>query len=440
MKIISSTLILAALTTSMCAQNSKSTEKSMDKAPDRVTTAVGDIVLPKPGETKSAMNFSKVLGWTGNQMPVAPEGFTVEKYSGSLKNPRWIYVLPNGDVLVAEVKKEEKGLTKVGAKLVGKTNSESKSTVNNRITIFRDTDKDGKPDLQEVFLEGANMPFGMVVLKDHLYVACTDAVMQYPYKTGQTRITSAGKKIADLPADGRHWTKNIIASPDGSKLYVAVGSASNVAEDGMEKEVKRACILEMNPDGSGLRVYAAGLRNPVGMDYYPGSTTLWTAVNERDELGDDLVPDYMTSVRPNGFYGWPDSYFGQHLDARIKEPRMDLVREAIVPDVPLGPHTASLGLAFYDEKVFPTKYLNGAFVGQHGSWNRSVPTGYQVVFVPFRNGKPTGQPEPFLTGFMANADKNEVYGRPVGVAVLPDGSMLVADDAGDTVWRIKYGK
>ncbi len=410
------------------------------KSPDRVTTATGDILLPKPGETKSVMNFSKVLGWPEGMKPTAPEGFIVTKYSGSLKNPRWIYVLPNNDVLVAEVKKEDKGVMKVGAKLVGKAHAESKSPNINHITLFRDTDNDGKPDLQVVFLENVNLPFGMALIGNDFYVAAQDAVWKYPYKTGETTITGAGVKICDLPAEGRHWTKNLIASPDKKKIYIAVGSASNVAEDGMDKEVKRANILEINPDGSGLRVYAAGLRNPVGMDFYPGSNTLWTAVNERDELGDDLVPDYMTSVKPGGFYGWPDSYFGSHLDERIKEPRMDLVREAIVPDVPLGAHTASLGLAFYKEKSFPERYKNGAFIGQHGSWNRSVPSGYQVVFVPFKDGKPTGQPEPFLTGFMVNSSKNEVYGRPVGVAVLADGSMLVADDAGDCVWRVSYGK
>lgn len=413
---------------------------AQSKSPERVSTTNGDILLPQAGETKSVYNFCTVLGWKDGTQPIAPKGFTVEKFSGSLKSPRWIYVLPNGDVLVAEVKREDKGLMKVGAKIIGKDDAESVSTNANRISIFRDTNKDGLPDIQQVFLSGLNMPFGMLLLNNSLYIACQDAVWKYPYSTGVLELKSARTKIADLPTEGRHWTRNIIASPDGRKLYVSVGSASNVAEDGMEKEVKRACILEMNPDGTALKVYGSGLRNPVGMDFYPGSTALWTAVNERDEIGDDLVPDYMTSVKPGGFYGWPECYFGKNMDARVKEPRMDLVKQVIVPDVPLGAHTASLGLVFYDAMNFPEKYHNGAFIGQHGSWNRSVPSGYQVAFVPFKNGKPVGQPEPFLTGFMANSEKNEVYGRPVGVAIQSDGSLLVADDAGDCIWRVTFSK
>lgn len=410
------------------------------KTSTKVSTTNGDIILPKPKETKSVFNFSTVLGWTENSTPTAPAGFRVDKYSGSLKSPRWIYILPNGDVLVAEVKKEHKGLMKLGAKVIGKTAAESKSTNANQITLLRDTNSDGQPDIQQVFIANLDLPFGMLLLKDHFYVACHNAVWKYPYKTGQTELKDAGQHIIDLPAEGRHWTRNLIASPDGSKIYIAVGSGTNVAEDGMDKELLRANILEINPDGSGLKVYGAGLRNPVGMDFYPGSNTLWTVVNERDGLGDELVPDFLTSVKPGGFYGWPDCYFGPNLDERIKDPRMDLVRDAIIPDVPMGAHTGSLGLTFYDGKSFPSEFTNGAFVGQHGSWNKSVPSGYQVVFVPFKNGLPVGQPEPFLTGFMANPVKNEVYGRPVGIAVMPDGSLLVADDAGDAIWRVTFTK
>jgi glucose/arabinose dehydrogenase len=262
-------------------------------------------------------------------------------------------------------------------------------------------------------------------------------VYQFPYSPGQTKITAEGKKILDVPSLGynNHWTRNIIANRDGSKIYVSVGSGSNNAENGIDKEKNRANILEINPDGTGFRVFAYGLRNPVGMDWQPGTNILWTAVNERDNLGDDLVPDYMTSVKEGGFYGWPYAYFGANEDPRLAGQRPDLVAKTIVPDVNLGAHTASLGLAFYTKDAFPKRYKNGAFIGQHGSWNRSVFSGYKVVFVPFENGKP-GTPEDFVTGFIADESKNEVYGRPVGVAVLPDGSLLVADDSGNTIWRI----
>ena len=395
--------------------------------------------LPQPYETKSVLNLSNVKGWENNSTPLAPEGFKVTRFGDTLKSPRWTYELPNGDILVAEVKKEFKGLTKAVVAIGGKLKADSREENRNRITLLRDKDHDGKAEIQQVFLEGLNMPFGMVLVKGYLYVACTDAVWKFPYKDGDTRISATGQKIMDLPAGGRHWTRNIIANRDGSKLYVSVGSSSNVAEDGIDKEVRRACIIEINPDGSGEKLYASGLRNPVGMAWQPGTSLLWTAVNERDELGDNLVPDYMTSVIPGGFYGWPYSYFGKHMDPRIKEKeqRPDLVNKAIVPDVALGSHTASLGLDFYDQKKFPAKYHNGAFIGQHGSWNSSKPTGYKVVFVPFKNGKPQAY-EDFLTGFMIDPEKNEVHGRPVGVTVLSNGTLLVADDAGDSLWLVSY--
>lgn len=395
--------------------------------------------LPPPYETKSVLNLSNVKGWENNSTPLAPEGFKVTRFGDTLKSPRWTYELPNGDILVAEVKKEFKGLTKAVVAIGGKLKADSREENKNRITLLRDKDHDGKAEVQQVFLEGLNMPFGMVLVKGYLYVACTDAVWKFPYKDGDTHISAAGQKIMDLPAGGRHWTRNIIANRDGSKLYVSVGSSSNVAEDGIDKEVRRACIIEINPDGSGEKIYASGLRNPVGMAWQPGTSLLWTAVNERDELGDNLVPDYMTSVKPGGFYGWPYSYFGRNIDPRIKEKeqRPDLVNKAIVPDVALGNHTASLGLDFYDQKKFPAKYHNGAFIGQHGSWNSSKPTGYKVVFVPFKNGKPQAY-EDFLTGFMIDPEKNEVHGRPVGVTVLSNGTLLVADDAGDSLWLVSY--
>jgi glucose/arabinose dehydrogenase len=276
----------------------------------------------------------------------------------------------------------------------------------------------------------------MLVIGDKFYVADTDALLMYPYKEGQTKMTGQGKKILSLPAGGynNHWTRNLLASPDNKKIYVSVGSGSNVGEHGMDNEIRRANILEINPDGTGERVFASGLRNPVGMDWQPTTKTLYTAVNERDELGDELVPDYLTSVKEGAFYGWPYAYFGPNADPRRKDERPDLVKKTVVPDVPLGSHTASLGLAFYDQSAFPAKYKNGAFIGQHGSWNRSTLSGYKVVFVPFTDGKP-GTPEDFLTGFIVG-DNKQVHGRPVGVTVLPDGAMLVADDASNRIWRV----
>jgi glucose/arabinose dehydrogenase len=395
--------------------------------------------LPDPYATKSSTNFCKVIGWN-NKMPLAPKGFKVERYADGFNNPRWMYVLPNGDVLVAETNKDHTVVEQVGGTVIGAAKSIDIGKSENRITLFRDTNKDGKPDMRETFLTRLNQPFGMLLIGNWFYVANTDGLMRYPYKEGQTSITAEAEKIAELPAGktNRHWTRNIISNEDGSKIYIAVGSASNVAENGMNEEILRADILEVNPDGTDLKVYASGLRNPVGMAWAPGTKTLWTAVNERDELGDDLVPDYLTSVKEGGFYGWPYSYWGKHVDPRMKESRPDLVEKAIVPEVDLGSHTASLGLAFYTDKKFPAKYHNGAFVAQHGSWNRSVPSGYKVVFVPFKDGKPVGPPEDFLTGFLADEKKNEAYGRPVGVTQLPDGSLLVTDDVSNVVWRVSY--
>jgi glucose/arabinose dehydrogenase len=374
--------------------------------------------LPKPYATKSVSNHPSVMGWVEGKTPKVVAGLEVKKFADGFENPRWIYQAPNGDLFVCE------------------SNTAANSA--NRITIMQDKDQDGTFDTREIFLSNLNKPFGMLILNNYFYVANTDALMRYPYKKGETSITETGKKILDLPAGGynNHWTRNIIASPDGSKIYVSVGSASNVAEHGMDNEVRRANILEINPDGSDEKIYGFGLRNPVAMEFYPGTTTLWTAVNERDELGDNLVPDYMTSVKEGGFYGWPYSYWGQNIDPRLKGKGTDLVKKTIIPDVNLGSHTASLGMTFYDKEKFPEKYRGGAFVGQHGSWNRSKFSGYKVVFVPFKNGKPSGNPEDFLTGFIADAEKGKVYGRPVGVTVLQDGSILVADDAANTIWQV----
>ncbi|OXB07512.1 PQQ-dependent sugar dehydrogenase [Flavobacterium pectinovorum] len=409
---------LLILMTACNGQVKKEEKEALAKQPGNVVkTAVGEITLPPPYATESKTKNSKVIGWPEGKMPTAPEGFTVTKFADGFENPRWTYIAPNNDIFVVE--------------------SGTRSS-KNQITVLRDKDKDGKFETREVFIDGLNKPFGMLVLKDFFYIANTDGLYQYPYKNNPLKLETKGVKILELPAGGynNHWTRNLLANADGTKIYVSVGSGSNVAENGIDKEIRRACILEINPDGTGEKIYASGLRNPVGMDWNPANKELWTAVNERDELGDDLVPDYITSVKKDGFYGWPYSYFGNILDPRMKGQGKDLAAKAIVPDVPVGSHTASLGLAFYNKSAFPAKYKNGAFVGQHGSWNRSKISGYKVLFVPFANGKPSGQPEDFLTGFISNDEKAEVYGRPVAVTVMNDGTLLVNDDSGNTVWKV----
>lgn len=380
------------------------------------------LVLPAPFATPSVRNVSKVIGWPKGRTPTAPPGFEASLLAENLDSPRSVYVLPNGDVLVVESTREWPDRPQKSA---------------NRITLFRDTNKDGKYDLREVFLTtGLNMPYGMAVLGDWFYVGNTDALLRYPYRTGQTRITEKGEKILDLPAGG-HYTRNVVVDPAGRKLYISVGSRTNVDEEKLdEKDSRGAAILEVNPDGSGMRIVASGLRNPVGMGWEPQTNVLWTVVNERDGLGDGLVPDYLTSVREGAFYGWPYSYFGQNEEPRKKGQRPDLVTKAIKPDYALGSHVAALGLAFYRGTSFPRRYHGGAFIGMRGSWNRSNMVGYKVAFVSFQNGKPSGPIEEFLTGFIAKRETFEVYGRPVGVAVASDGSVLVADDSGHKVWRV----
>lgn len=399
--------------------------------------------LPEPFATKSVSNYSKVIGWKDGETPKAPEGFTVSKYADGFENPRWLYITPNGDVLVAQSNSNYSILKQIGATLIGAGGSNNLKRSADVITLLRDTNNDGFPDVRETLLtkkEGLNQPFGMLVIGDCLYVANTDAILSYPYKAGQTKITEIGQKVVDLPAGkvNRHWTRNIITNEDDSKIYISVGSGDNVGEKGMEHEVMKASILVMNLDGSDLKEYASGLRNPVGMDWEPITQALWTSVNERDELGDNLVPDYLTSVKEDGYYGWPYSYWGNHFDPRMPIPPNVKLKEAIVPDVDLGSHTASLGLVFYTADAFPKKYKNGAFVVQHGSWNRDVLSGYRVVFIPFLDGKPAGKPEDFLTGFIVDSEKNKVRGRPVGAVVMPDGSMLITDDTTHHIWRITY--
>ncbi|HSF38178.1 MAG TPA: sorbosone dehydrogenase family protein [Thermoanaerobaculia bacterium] len=397
--------------------------------------------LPPPD--KSLIPLVHVVtakGWPEGAKPVAAEGTAVAAFAEELEHPRWLYVLPNGDVLVAETNapprpKDNKGIKGFFFKLFQKKAGGAVPSAN-RITLLRDADGDGAAETRSVFLSGLNSPFGMELVGDTLYVANSDAVVKFPYTEGETRITAPGTKVVDLPAGPRnhHWTKNVIASKDGSKLYVAIGSNSNVAEHGMEEEEGRAAIWEVDAATGRHRVFASGLRNPVGMAWEPESGALWTAVNERDELGSDLVPDYMTSVRDGGFYGWPYSYFGPHVDTRVKPPRPDLVAKALVPDYALGPHTASLGLAHSEGTSLPDRFRRGMFVGQHGSWNRKPRSGYKVVFVPFTGGMPSGDPVDVLTGFVK--DNGDAMGRPVGVAIDKRGALLVADDVGNVIWRV----
>jgi glucose/arabinose dehydrogenase len=416
-------------------------KEANDGKSDSVPTKAGvDLLLPAPYATKSVKNYSDVIGWPDGAKPTAPEGFTVQRFADSLKNPRWIYVARNGDIFVAESNTIGGIMMEAKSKITGKSKSGNAPGSANEITLLRDTNHDGIADFKTVFLSGLHQPFGMLIIGHTFYVANTDGVWTFPYKSGQNRIIAVGKKIIDLPAGGynNHWTRNIITNADSSKIFVTVGSGSNVAEHGMENEVRRADILEFNPDGSGEMIYASGLRNPQGMDWAPGTGTLWVAVNERDELGDDLVPDYITSVQQGGFYGWPYSYWGKHEDPRMKDKQKpEMVNKAIVPDASMNAHTASLGLAFDHHHQMVGKYAGGAFIGQHGSWNRSVLSGYEVAFVPFANGKPIGPVEPFLTGFIADSASKKVYGRPVGVAFIPGEGLLVADDVSNKIWRVK---
>ncbi len=413
-------LLFSALVFAVWGCKDKKKEENVTQQEDIVVqTAAGPVTLPPPYATESARNESRMVDWPEAARPKAPAGFTVEMYARELDNPRQTYMAPNGDLFVVE------------------SNTRNSK---DQITLIRDRDYDGNFEARNVFLKDLNQPFGMLVLGDWFYVANTDALLRFPYKTDDLKITAAGQKILDLPAGGynNHWTRNLIASEDGKKIYISVGSGSNVGENGMEHEVRRAAILEINPDGSGERIYAEGLRNPVGMDFNPETGELWAAVNERDELGDDLVPDYLTSVKPGKFYGWPYAYFGPIEDPRRAGERPDLVAKTAVPEVALGSHTAALGLAFYTGKTFPDRYKNGAFSAQHGSWNRSALSGYKVVFVPFENGKPTGPAEDFLVGFLEPGSDTNAYGRPSAVLVLPDGSLLVNDDSGNTLWKVSY--
>ena len=401
--------------------------------------------LPAPEKSGlvPTFNIAPAQGWPQGAQPQAPAGFKVTALARGLDHPRWVYTLPNGDVLVAESNKpppaegaknvHSDGLRGLAMGLVMKRAGAGTPSAN-RITLLRDTDGDGVADVRTAFMQNLLSPFGMALVGTQLFIATADGVVKVPYETGQTSVNTAPVRVTDLPAGANHhWTKNIIASPDERKLYATVGSNSNVGDNGMAAEEGRAAIWEVDVETGSKRLFATGLRNPNGLGWEPQSKVLWTVVNERDELGNELVPDYLTSVKDGAFYGWPWSYWGQHVDTRVNPPNPDMVAKAIAPDFGLGSHVAPLGLAFSDARM-PGAYASGAFIGQHGSWNRKELTGYNVVFVPFADGRPSGPPQPFLMGFLSK--DGDAYGRPVGVVLDGKGALLVADDVGNVVWRV----
>ena len=398
--------------------------------------------LPEPNSSLlPVVKIAEAVGWSQGQMPVAAEGLKVQAFASGLDHPRWLYVLPNGDVLVAETnappRPDEGGGIRGFFQEGAMKKAGAVTPTANRITLLRDQDGDGVAETRSAFLGNLNSPFGMALAGDRLYIANTDGVVSVPYTQELTRISATPEVLTDLPAGtlNHHWTKALVASPDGSKLYATVGSNSNVGENGLDKEEGRAAVWEIDRATGKKRLFATGLRNPNGMDWEPQSGALWVAVNERDELGHNLVPDYITSVKDGTFYGWPWSYFASTVDTRVKPERPDMVAKAIAPDFAVGAHTASLGLTFAVGQTLGAQYASGAFVGQHGSWNRDPFSGYKVIFVPFAGGKPSGDAVDVLTGFI-DADKELAFGRPVGVEIAKDGALLVADDVGNTIWRV----
>jgi glucose/arabinose dehydrogenase len=397
--------------------------------------------LPEPSRgLLPRMHVPKVVGWAQGETPTVPQGFRIEAIATGLANPRNVYPLANGDLLVIESKKTAKEPIERPKRPVmdwveARAHGGSGGGPSNRILLLRDSNGDGKPDAQSVLIDHLDSPFGVVLVGNALYVADTDAILRFPFQAGQTSVGGAPVKVIDLPAGpiNHHWTKSLAASPDGTRLYVGVGSNSNAMERGIEAETNRAAVWEVDPSTGAFKVFARGLRNPNGLTFYPGSDVLWTVVNERDELGPNLVPDYMTSVKRGAFYGWPYSYWGQHEDARVRPQAPELVKSAIPPDYGLSSHVAPLGLAFYTGSAFPAQFQGGAFVGEHGSWNRSDLNGYKVVFIRFEGGRPVGQPMEFVTDFVKDG---QARGRPVGVAVDRSGALIVADDVGNTVWRV----
>ena len=400
-----------------------------------------DPVLPAPQRSLiPVVNVAEAVGWPEGRTPVPAPGFEVSAFATGLDHPRWLYRLPNGDMLVAETNAPPKpegldGGTRGFFQRLFMKKAGARVPSADRITLLRDADGDGAAEIRSAFLEDLTSPFGMALVGDTLFVANADAVVAFPYRTGQTEIAAAPRRIADLPAGrNHHWTKSLVASADGTRLYVGVGSNSNIGENGLDEEADRAAILEIDTATGARRVHASGLRNPVGLAWQPDSGRLWVAVNERDELGHDLVPDYMTAVSAGGFYGWPWSYYGAHVDERVRPANPAMVARALKPDYALGAHTASLGLTFGEGGLFPARFRGGAFIGQHGSWNRRPRNGYRVIFVPFVDGRPAGGPEDILTGFLN--ERGQAMGRPVGVQFDGRGALLVADDVGNVVWRV----
>jgi glucose/arabinose dehydrogenase len=399
--------------------------------------------LPAPQHSFIPMvHVAPAKGWPANATPRPADGLAVTAFARGLSHPRWLYVLPNGDVLVAETNAPKRPDDNRGIKgwFFKKYQAKAGGAVPsaNRITLLRDADGDGIAETRSVLLSGLTSPFGMALVGNTLYVANADALVRFPYARGDVRITAPAERVCALPGGriNHHWTKNVVASRDGRRLYVSVGSNSNAAENGIAAEAERAAVWEVDPSTGSHRVFASGLRNPVGMAWEPDRGALWVSVNERDELGSDLVPDYMTAVREGAFYGWPYSYYGRHVDERVKPQRPDLVASAVVPDYALGPHTASLGLAWSPDSApaLPARLRHGMFVGQHGSWNRAPRSGYRVIFVPFTDGRPAGPPVVVLDGFLR--DEGDAMGRPVGLAIDARGGLLVADDVGNSVWRV----
>lgn len=425
--VLLSTLLLAAACGDRAVQPSQTTGATPDLPPPR----------HRPIPT---IDIAPAVGWAAGETPHAADGLAVEAFARDLDHPRWLYVLPNGDVLVAETNAPPKPADKGGIKGWFKGRAMKKAGAGtpsaNRITLLRDADGDGRAELRTVFAGGINSPFGMALIGKDFYVAATDAVLRYTYGRGDTALNGNADTVVALPAGPRnhHWTKNLVADAQGRHLYVTVGSNSNAAENGIAEEHDRAAVLEVDPAAHRYRIFASGLRNPNGLAWEPKSGQLWTVVNERDELGNDLVPDYLTSLRDGGFYGWPYSYFGAHVDTRVTPQRPDLVAQAIVPDYALGAHVAALGLAHSAGNALPARYAEGMFIGEHGSWNRKPPSGYRVVFVRFADGRPVGAPQDVLTGFLD--ERSRARGRPVGVAIDSRGALLVADDVGNVIWRV----
>ena len=417
-----------------CGEGHSGTKANQDTGPTPLLVEPRSSLIP-------TVDIAPAIGWLAQGKPTAAAGFAVNAFANGLDHPRTVYVLPNGDVLVAETNAppkpdDAKGIRGAVMKSVMKKAGAGVASAN-RITLLRDADGDGVAEMRSVFLQNLNSPFGIALVGDTLYVANTDAVVRFPYRTGETVIDAAAMKVVDLPAGpiNHHWTKSLVASADGKHLYVGVGSNSNVGENGIDNEIDRAAVLEIDPATGTRRVFASGLRNPTALALQPEDGRLWAVVNERDELGNDLVPDYLTSVREGAFYGFPYSYYGQHVDKRMQPQDPALVARAIAPDYALGSHVAPLGLAFYVGNALPPRFRNGAFIGLHGSWNRKPLSGYKVVFVPFNQGEPSGPIETVLDGFL-NA-KGEAQGRPVGVAQDSRGALLIADDVGNTIWRMR---